>query len=1069
MSKIALVVLFVVMSSLSSPLYAQSELLNLDLDTKLDSPYRLSLPRVNAYSLIDFLRGAWTGGIAASARTNSIQPQPLPVQTAITLPGAITKVIPVLVRPLLPDLGKVKLFAAHLESGRLDFNGDKRINTADQWYAREMYAMAFRYQRYLPKETTYVLDQNKDGALNGQDTTVVTQAVDFAEGAIAYLIKVVNPDAYRLMGWQTNDDGTVTYQFEIGGRTQVNVTAHHDGAWMDTEIELACLRTRQAVASGMGTDISAVHVNGFEGGMILHFGDRASYYMTTRADDFVLTLNYHRRVLDVWDLSGGSSQAEQVMVTLISLVDRKTGTDLFKSAQNYIKDTFNPEQARLSFWERRGDILGFGFSLGVDTVVNIDVDRMTGIAGTQDTSLGQAALETRHEISVRMGLAVTDVHINDIMGFCHPNYYPGAPDAEYLFTAGVAGRYTLAIHYIDSGSGEPGPIIIDPASGVQILSVINLPYNPVTMALVSFVDNATGRDYVAEARSKVTDLFNPSAGAVQLVDWRIVNGSLVLSVDVGPRIYGFEGLPGYGGGVAGVAPGGCYARTIGDFRVEVDLATGEVAIPQYVIEVVDKTRTGVAEKLQIDRGDVHVNDFTVSYFDYFDGIGFCPTYCGMAIDTPRFSLYGTTDVMGDAKIFKPASIFNKETGIDLLYNAVTHLNETVNPEASDLVDWYVDVDEGSIHFEFMLANGFIVDVGVNIATGDAWMPRDLENACLKIRGEIATRAGLAIEDVRVSGIEPGMVLHFGCNASYFVTASAGELSITMNYLESSLIAEFIGGTEPPITVTDTKIILISVVTKTTGVDLYKEAIGIMDGEAVPIGVTEPYSLHNWYVDRNADGTYGSAHFTFSVHDGSTVKVKIDVYGSVREKVTIRDTYDAEGRLAGRTEEGVVYGLPGATGVYATNASYESGVLTKKTASLAIFRDGETIAYTVTYDVKDGVIVGTHVYDKDGNEVPGLGGEGEVHPSEMIGIITNPPVEVAELKDDAQKIADATVDEEVPATLAESQAEKAPIPTDPEVAERMDIEAQAQAQAADQLFTGEMVTKKVEVPELQKQP
>ncbi len=89
------------------------------------------------------------------------------------------------------------------------------------------------------------------------------------------------------------------------------------------------------------------------------------------------------------------------------------------------------------------------------------------------------------------------------------------------------------------------------------------PYKWTTITLRSFVDNATGRDYVKEASDAVLELLNPENYNMGVSYWRIEDGILKLSINMfqSKTRYPYELI-----------------RFGGIIPVEVDLETGEIKI-----------------------------------------------------------------------------------------------------------------------------------------------------------------------------------------------------------------------------------------------------------------------------------------------------------------------------------------------------------------------------------------------------------------------------------------------------------------------------------------------------------
>ncbi|MFA5859984.1 MAG: hypothetical protein WC955_13060, partial [Elusimicrobiota bacterium] len=119
----------------------------------------------------------------------------------------------------------------------------------------------------------------------------------------------------------------------------------------------------------------------------------------------------------------------------------------------------------------------------------------------------------------------------------------------------------------------------------------------------------------------------------------------------------------------------------------------------------------------------------------------------------------------------------------------------------------------------------------------------------------------------------------------------------------------------------------------------------------------------------------------------------DKDGVLKEKRYNRDTYDGNWKQVFSVEQVSHYGETDAlTDLYMMFSEFDSsGKLTYRSAYVFVRQDdGSLGSYKAKYDIdENGKITHTHVYNEDGEEVPGLGGDGFISPSDIIRKI-NPP-------------------------------------------------------------------------------
>ena len=183
--------------------------------------------------------------------------------------------------------------------------------------------------------------------------------------------------------------------------------------------------------------------------------------------------------------------------------------------------------------------------------------------------------------------------------------------------------------------------------------------------------------------------------------------------------------------------------------------------------------------------------------------------------------------------------------------------------------------------------------------------------------------------------------------------------------------------------------------------------------------------------------------TYSEYSTSTFGY--DEKGNLQKRKDIGSMHDANGVMRGSVEQETTYDADGniETLYYIESDFDDTGKLSSKAAIIFTeSREGEVSWYTVGYDVDEkSNVTHTHVYDIDGNEIENLGGEGDIHPVDILKSLNNPSADLYAHKDEKN--------------------------VDPEILQQKALEAKAWAQAADKRFINEMATKRKDFLPVQK--
>ena len=714
-----------------------------------------------------------------------------------------------------------------------------------------------------------------DGATGGEDyivrpwppyrwTTVTlksfvdnTTGRDLVKDAQDKILDLFNPENHSIgVSYWTMENGMLklninlfqskTYypfrMMRIGSIISVEVDLQTGEIKIDEKIVDAVTKIREETSKRLGLDIDDVHVNGIQPELVLYmtmvYPPRPippRYYLVfVSADKFDLTYKYN--------IGNGT-------IELTSLVNTDTGDKLLENAIGYLKEILNPDSFELDGWMLNGDRLTVSFLLPDGSIIKMGVDVNTGEPFMSE-SLKDAALRTREDIARKMGLYdsygnlnIGEVHINRIERPLYAIFSDNSTETEYQITARVD-NYTLTLDYVQYGYAwhralEPGGAddIGDPIFEAYP------PYRWTAITLKSFVDNITGKDYVKEAQEEILNLFNPEEHNIGVSYWSMEGGVLKLNIDLS------------------LTPG--LLKIWGShIPVEVNLETGEIKIDQNIVDAVTKAREETSKRLGLDPDDVHVNGIRREFIYYIMAEGYPapePPYI-INVSTPEFNLtYNYSPKDGSLKLI---SLVNKETGQNLLKNAVDYLKEILNPDEFELYKWgmkyakVIDADYllgGTVMFSFKLKDGSIVTIWVD-EDGKPHMSDQLKDAALEIRSEIASRIGVDIGEVHINGVRNDFIVRaFGGEVHYRLTTRVNQFTITMDYIKLTWFPE------RPATVT-----LTSLVNNETGQDLLKNAIDYLKEIFNP----DEYELAHWVNN-------GSISFVFKLKDSSMVVINVN--------------------------------------------------------------------------------------------------------------------------------------------------------------------------------------------------
>lgn len=750
-------------------------------------------------------------------------------------------------------------------------------------------------------------------------TSLINNAtgVDLYKNAVDELMAVVNPDTYTLDSWQMGEDGNLAFNFKLqdGSIIGIRVNPQTGETWMQNgDLQKSVLNARYDIARRMGMDdIGDVHINSVE---IMHLDYYYDYgywpwplqsttyiKITARVGDYSLSLSgtiyKWLEYYDFEDLSRTIQNFEYPGYTRVfglrldSFVDTRTGVDYVNQAITEIQGLFNPDFYGIGVvdWHMENGALHLAIDLHglnqnpfyfyIGSPISLDIDLATGQIRV-DPVVVDAVTRARNEISEKLNVVMDNVHVNSIWVMTKPN-------GPYIDEYG----YSLIL------------------STPQFSITYNYELENRALHLVSLIDCATGIDLYRTAIDHLIEVINPSSYVIDC--WGVSDDGLFIGFTLpdGSSIYMRVDAAGFAYMKLSEATLIEVRRQISD---SMSLSKENVHIDGLEINVAYNTRINLINEVYYNV-TAKAGDFTITMDCLFrDG-------------------WISMDRIGEITL---TSLVNNNTGIDLYASAVNYMSDTYGENGS-LIDW--SISEGHFTFNFRLADGSIIKLGVDIESGQVWekdpdlygdavrylvqivnpesyelryvmfmgedtvifgfgvgigtvdicidistlepsMDDSLKDALLTVRAEVGNRLGVNAADVKIS---EAMLLHRIPEnpAAYLIKAVSGSLEITM-------IAELSDNTG----MTTTR--LAAVINRVTGVDLYAKAVNMLSG------IPGEYMLNSWGVK---DGTI---EFAFISEDGSIVRIVFDIdTASLIDARRIRTIeYDDQGRL--RSQEITAY-------------------------------------------------------------------------------------------------------------------------------------------------------------------
>ena len=309
--------------------------------------------------------------------------------------------------------------------------------------------------------------------------------------------------------------------------------------------------------------------------------------------------------------------------------------------------------------------------------------------------------------------------------------------------------------------------------------------------------------------------------------------------------------------------------------IGVDINTGEPSMSggDLIKDAVLKTRENIAQRMNADISDVHING--IGDWSFMTTNSIPPSTCDSAEMTASVGNYALklryshsqNGYSGqETTTITLLSFVNKDTDENLLKNAIDYLKDVINPDSYKLDYW--GIGDSCIGFAFRLKDGSVVKVNVDINTGQPQMLESLKIAALKTREGIAQRMGVDVEEVRLNGmarycytteilLPPYPV---PARPQYGVTARVDQYMLTLDYYTSSY---------PPI-------VLTSFVNNKTGRDYVKEAyealLNLFNPEDSKIGVSS-WWMNGDVLKLNIDLSLNPG---FIRMEGSDIPVDVDL-------------------------------------------------------------------------------------------------------------------------------------------------------------------------------------------------
>lgn len=727
--------------------------------------------------------------------------------------------------------------------------------------------------------------------------------------------------------------------------------------------------------------------------------------------------------------------------------------ELQKIAEDYLANIFNPDDAKVSTEEEKGNFCIFTMALKDGSVVRVLVDKTTGQPSFDDPNLEQTVLSARKNIAANMGIDINGVRINgvgEIECFVCGGTALSLPQSSGLYhiTASV-GNYTLILEssgldylkptYSNTNSFDATAVPVDLPT--DITESLKAPIR--VMRLLSFVDNTTGRDYVKEAKNQIMALLNPEYYfAIEVNSWNMANNVLNLSM-------GFIDT--------------WMALNIGStsMPVTVDMTTGKITIAPAVVDAVTKTRQAVSEKLNTGLSDVHVNSILRLEIEYAANGVFPYGQPDQYIVSASTSQFNFTFTCAGSNL-SLTSCVNRKTNSDWLAAARECLKGKVDNAGFTLANWGVDSDN---HFFFKFSLGgddtAIIKMNDDGSIGDIIINRPEDPLLKKAADFVEKKTGS--DKCTLTDRQDGDP-RLGQGGYTFFTFSVGANdTVEVKIYQDGMVASF---TER----TSTYDASGKLVTQTAKTEIYAKDGSVSER----CTQTDTFSRDSSGKDYKVSTTVNKCGYDAKgrIISTSMSNYTYDPQGHVVTSVTLETKrgYNEDGTLAFVAQR---QNICNASGTYSTesNSCYDNtgkcigrysdssqrdvnGKLIYRSGSAIVIKNGVSNYYSLRYDLNsNGDVTYTHVY-LQGKEVNDLSGKGLIYSADVF------------LKLTGCCLANPWIDWHVAYSgpLLEHKTDTQPI--DPtklvdynrgEVDAQIALRGQVVAAASDTRFTSEMVT------------
>ncbi|MCX5679028.1 MAG: hypothetical protein NTY76_08010 [Candidatus Omnitrophica bacterium] len=244
-------------------------------------------------------------------------------------------------------------------------------------FAEDYNDIVVRHQELTSK---LMLNMRSPGIRTEGRTTTSYVPIKILAIAERYLKEILNPESFKLSQWSVKPGSlVVVFKLPDGSPATINVDMRTGKPSISggDMVKNGVLKTRETIARKMNVDISEVHINGIGDWAIgMTMGIPPNIFDTVvlpaSVEGYALKLQYRHNQF-------GQPVQETTTITLLSFVNKKTGTDLLQSAMGCLNGILNPNAYTLDSWLiSAGGNLTFTFKLADGSKIRVNVSAQSG-------------------------------------------------------------------------------------------------------------------------------------------------------------------------------------------------------------------------------------------------------------------------------------------------------------------------------------------------------------------------------------------------------------------------------------------------------------------------------------------------------------------------------------------------------------------------------------------------------------------------------------------------------------------------------------------------------------------